>query len=209
MKGSNFIIRIAVIPVILAAILFLAILQNAHAQTTYKLAPGKDVIINVQGSSNVHNWTMTSSGMDSQGDFTFDEENQLLAVSAFGFTVEAKSLKSGHESMDSRTYKAIKADLYPRISYKLQSAVITQVQKNKYLIKAVGDLTIAGVTQTTMMNVNVVVNPDNTLNCTGFEKVKLSDYKIDVPRFMLGTLKVGNDLTIQYNFNCRKKSIVL
>jgi polyisoprenoid-binding protein YceI len=208
MIRDNFILRVSVIPIALVTLL-LAILQNVNAQTTYKLAPGKDVIINILGSSNVHNWTMTSSGIDSQGDFKFDEENQLLAISSFSFTVDAKSLKSGHESMDSRTYKAIKADLYPRILYKLHSAVITQVQKNKYLIKSLGDLTIAGVTQTIMMNVNVVVNPDNTINCTGFEKVKLSDYKIDVPRFMLGTLKVSNDLTIQYNFNSKKKSVVL
>jgi len=130
MIRSNFIVRGSVIPIALAT-LFLAILHSVNAQTAYMLSPGKGVILSILGSSNVHNWTMNSSSMDSQGDFKFDEENRLLAVSSFSFTVDSKSLKSGHESMDNRTYKAIKADLYPRIAYRLHSALITQVQKNK------------------------------------------------------------------------------
>ncbi|HEY8782141.1 MAG TPA: YceI family protein [Mucilaginibacter sp.] len=182
----------------MTALIFLAVPECLRAQSIYKLVPGKDVIIKVLGSSNVHNWTMTATGIESQGDFKF-EGDQFRALSSFSFSVEAKSLKSEHESMDNRTYNTIKANQYPKIIYKLTSAVITPVQKNKYLIKATGELTISGATQSIILNVNAVVNPDNTISCTGSQKIKLTDYKIEPPSFMFGAMKVYNDLTIQFN----------
>jgi len=190
--------QISVIYITIAAIIFLAIPQCLMAQTNYKLLPGKDVNVKVLGSSNIHDWTMTATGIESQGDFKF-EGDQLRSLHSFNFSVEAKSLKSEHESMDSRTYKTINADKYSKITFKLNSAVVTSVQKNKYLIKATGELTISGATQTVVLNVTAVVNPDNTISCSGSQKIELTDYKIDPPSFMLGAMKVKNDLTIQYN----------
>ena len=189
--------KITAIMVIVAVIVFGAIPQSLKAQV-YKLASSADVTIKVLGSSNVHDWTMTSPTMESQGNFKFDN-GQLRDLTAFSFSLNAKSLKSEHESMDNRTYKTIKADQFPKITYKLNSAAVTLVQKNKYQVKTTGDLTIAGTTQTITMNVTAVVNADNTLTCTGSQKIKLTDYKIDPPSFILGAMKVKDDLTIQFN----------
>jgi polyisoprenoid-binding protein YceI len=199
MKATNFINRITVSSIIMAVIIvFSTIPQHVRAQASYKLAAGPDVSIKVLGSSNIHDWTMTAPGIESQGDFKI-EAGQLRSLHTFSFSVEAKSLKSEHESMDSRTYKTISADKFPRITYKLNSAVVTLVQKNKYLIKATGDLTISGATQTVVLNVTAIVNADNTITCTGSQKIQLTDYKIEPPTFMLGAMKVKNDLTVQFN----------
>jgi len=194
--------------IIIMTAIFLGVApQNLKAQTTYKLTTGKDVTIKVLGSSNIHDWVMTSSAtMESQGEFKFDDKNQLQSLHSFSFSLTAKSLKSEHESMDNRTYNTIKADKYPNITYKLTSAAVTQAQKNKYLVKTTGDLTIAGVTQSIAMTVTVIVNTDNTLSCTGSEKLKLTDYKIDPPSFMLGAMKVTNDLTIQFSLIYNKNN---
>lgn len=191
--------KFTAITVMIAAIIFGAMPQNSMAQTTYKLTADKDVSIKVLGSSNVHDWTMVSSTMESQGEFKLDKEGELRSLPSFSFSVNAKSLKSEHTSMDDRTYKTMKADQFPKVTYKLNSAVITTVQKGKYSIKTTGELTIAGVSQTIAMVVTAVVNADNTISCTGSEALKLTDYKIDPPSFMLGAMKVKNDLTIQFN----------
>ncbi|MCC8424915.1 YceI family protein [Mucilaginibacter sp. UR6-11] len=187
--------RILATAFIITAIIIGMSFQNSNAQSVYKLTPGKDASIKVLGTSNVHDWALTSTSMESQGEFKLDDKQ----LRAFSFSLNAKSLKSEHESMDNRTYKTMKADQYPKVTYKLISAVVTPVQKNKYTIKATGDLTIAGVTQTIVMNVSAVVNADNTISCSGSENIKLTDYKIDPPSFMLGAMKVKNDLTIQFN----------
>jgi len=125
---KNFNRQISAVTIIIAAILFSAMPQGLKAQTNYKLIPGKDATIKVLGSSNIHDWTMTSSSMESRGDFKFDDGSFRSLVS-FSFSIDAKSLKSEHESMDNRTYKTIKADQFPKITYKLNSAVITLLQK--------------------------------------------------------------------------------
>ena len=190
--------------IIITAITLFAIPQALMAQASYKLVPGKDVSIKVLGSSNVHDWTETSAVMESQGDFKLSDDNQIVSLSAFNFSLNAKSLKSEHEMMDSRTYKAMNADQYPKITFKLGSAAIETIQKNKFNIKATGELTIAGATQTITLDVTAVVNPDNTITCTGSKKIKLTDYKIEPPSFMLGAMKVANDLTIQYSLAYKK-----
>ncbi|AKQ44698.1 hypothetical protein TH63_02165 [Rufibacter radiotolerans] len=204
MKTQNFISRLNVIPAFLVAILFFALPQFSQAQTAYGLVPGKQGSIKVLGTSNVHDWEMASTTMDSKGEFKFDSNNALQSISNFTFTVAVKTIKSESSSMDSRMYKAIKAEEYPKIVYNLRSTQVTPVSKNKFLVKAIGDLTIAGAKQPIAMDVNVVVNPDNTLSITGTEKIKQTDYKLTPPSFMAGAMKVGNDLTIKYALNYKK-----
>jgi polyisoprenoid-binding protein YceI len=195
--------RLATIKLIIAAVIFLAVPQLVMAQATYKLVQSQDVAIKVLGSSNIHDWVMTSTAMQSQGDFTVDART-LKALHTFGFQLAVKSLKSDHASMDTRTYKAVNASKYPIISYKLTDAEVTPVEKGKYLIKTKGSLTIAGETQTISMDVTAIVNADNSITCTGSKKVQLTDYGIKPPTFMLGSMKVTNDLTIQFNLIYKK-----
>jgi polyisoprenoid-binding protein YceI len=169
-----------------------------YAQNSYKLVNSPDVSIKVLGSSNVHDWVMTSTVMESQGEFTF-EGAALSALHSFKFSLVFTSLKSEHTSMDNRTYKSVNAKKYPTISYKLTSAQVTTTEKNKYLVKTKGELTIAGVTQPIIVDVTALLNADKTITCTGSEKIKLTDYSIKPPSFMLGAMKVANDLTIEFN----------
>jgi hypothetical protein len=54
------------------------------------------------------------------------------------------------------------------------------------------------------MDVTAVVNADNTITCSGSKKIQLTDYGIKPPTFMLGAMKVYNDLTIQFNLIYKK-----
>lgn len=195
---KNFKTKVLSVTTAIALTIFFALPQSLKAQANYKASPGKDVTIKVLGSSNIHDWTMTATGIESQGQFKF-EGGRLHALTSFGLVAEAKSLKSESSSMDGRCYKTIKADQYPKITFKLGSASVTEVQKNQYSIRASGELTISGATQPVVLNVTAVVNADNTITCTGAQKIKLTDYKIDPPTFLLGAMKVHNDLTIQFN----------
>jgi polyisoprenoid-binding protein YceI len=174
---------------------------STMAQSNYKLNSGASV--SVSGTSNVHDWTMTSTGVESQGGFKVNSRDELIGLTNLSFVVQSKSLKSGKSSMDNRTYKSIKADEFPKISYQLKSAILT-LKGDKYNIATTGNLTIAGVTQSISMLVTAVVNANKTITCKGSEKLKLTDYKIDPPSFMLGAMKVGNDLVIQFDLTYSK-----
>jgi polyisoprenoid-binding protein YceI len=193
MKKSNK--RTVIIPLMLAVSIFLAVPRLVKAQSIYKLVTAPGVTIKVLGSSNVHDWTMASSVMESQGDFNLAGHH----LQNLNFRLAFTSLKSEHSSMDDRTYKAVNASKYPDISYKLTSAEVVPGDKGSYLIRTKGNLTIAGVTQPVSMDVTAVANADNTITCSGSKKIQLTDYGIKPPTFMLGAMKVYNDLTIQFN----------
>ena len=173
------------------------------AQTSYHLAVSPNVTIKVLGSSNVHDWTMVSTAMESKGDFNLADHR----LQSFSFSLAVTSLKSDHASMDDRTYKSVNAKKFPDISYKLASAVVTG-DKGKYIIETKGNLTIAGVTQPINMEVTAVVNADKTITCTGSKKIQLTDYGIKPPTFMLGAMKVYNDLTIQFNLVYKNQTLL-
>jgi hypothetical protein len=54
------------------------------------------------------------------------------------------------------------------------------------------------------MEVTATIGADNTITCVGEKKIQLTDYGIKPPTFMLGTMKVTNDLTIQFNLIYKK-----
>src|ERR1700712_2732654 len=100
-------IKLLAVAIIIAGITCLLIPQLLKAQGSDKLYTGSDMTIKVLGTSNVHDWTMSSMAATSQGDFKFGEQNQLKSLSSFSLSLDVKTLKSEHSSMDSRTYKAI------------------------------------------------------------------------------------------------------
>ena len=185
-------------------VLFMLSPMMLMAQSSYKLATAKDNSIKVLGKSNVHDWTMVAKGLESSGTFKFNGNNELVDLTSLKFSVLAKSLKSEKTSMDERTYKAMKADQFPKVTYQLTFATVTMVQANKYSIQTSGNLAIAGKTQVIAMKVMALVNADGSITCHGQENLILTDYGIQPPSFMLGAMKVGNDLSIQFNLTYTK-----
>jgi polyisoprenoid-binding protein YceI len=155
----------------------------------------------VSGTSNVHDWTMKALNAKCNATFVIKTASPavITGVSALDFSMPVKGLKSEHDLMDSRTYSTLKADKYPNITFKLSSATVTPQGGNKYVIQAKGGLTFAGVTREVVLNTTGVMNADKSITVTGKEKIKLSDWQIKAPSFMFGAMKVGNEVTVNFN----------
>jgi polyisoprenoid-binding protein YceI len=168
---------------------------NAQAQGQYKVLAGSQ--IKVDGTSNLHDWSMVA------GAFTVDATiaEQLKDVTNLSFTLPVKNLKSKEKLMDTRAYKSLKAEDHDKITFKLTSATVVPQQK---IIKSVGSLTIAGVTREVPVQVNYVENADGIITITGSKKFKMSEFKIDPPSFMMGALKVGDEITVNMNLKLKK-----
>lgn len=165
--------------------------MQANAQTAMKIAPGSQVKVN--GTSNIHDWTMAAGSFSSDARFTL-KQNQLQDVTALTFVLPVKNLKGKEDLLNSRALKALKADQHSQIIFKLLSA-----ESAGKMIKATGSLTIAGVTREIPIAVNYQVNADESVTITGEKKIKMSDFKISPPTFMMGALKVADDVTVVLN----------
>ena len=126
--------------------------------------------------------------------------DNIIGVTSLKFTIPAESLKSGKSSMDKNAYKALKTGSAKNINFVMSSSKVTPVNSTTVEIKARGKLTVAGTTQETDIVVTVKYNAaDNTYTANGSKKIKMTDYNVKPPTFMMGAVKTGNDITISFN----------
>ena len=146
--------------IILIAISIIGSMFYTQAQSTYKIQETKDVDIKLSGTSTLHNWVMNAQNTTGVAQFVFKgaSETTLSSIKSLTFSLIVTDLKSGEKALDKNAYKALKADQYKDIDYKLTSATIMRESEGKYLIKTIGKLTIAGVTK----DVNMDVYADST-----------------------------------------------
>lgn len=132
---------------------------------------GKSVKVAVDGTSPMHNWTMTSTA----GSFSGTVSG--TAINNVKFSMPAKNLKSTKgKMMDNKAYAALKTDKAPNISF---TATSMNVGKGTLT----GKLSVAGVTKNVSFPVNVVKN-GASYSITGTSNMKMSDFGMETPGFL-------------------------
>lgn len=139
----------------------------------------------VAGTSTLHDWTMTSQ----QGTFSGTVAGNV--INDIKYTMNSKTLKSGKSAMDNNAYKAMQADKFPAISF-----VATSVNIGKGTMT--GKLTVTNVTKNVSFPVTVNKTGDS-YTITGIESIKMTDYGVTPPSFMMNTVKTGDLIKITVN----------
>jgi len=159
----------------------------------------KEYTVSIHGTSNLHSWDETvkdvsgSSTINWNSDGSFDMETMVIKM-------EVRSIKSDMGSaMNNNTYKALKADACPEITFTLTTP-IKSIPAKAYetVFTAKGNLTIAGVTKPVDMQVKVYMPKQGELVFDGSQTIKMTDYGVAPPVAMFGTLKTGNEITISF-----------
>lgn len=141
----------------------------------------------ISGTSTLHDWEINIESFT--GKAKMNGENMENA----SFVAQVKSLKSGTSSMDDNTYKALKAKEHPQITFK--STGITG-SNGKLTIK--GNLTIAGATRPVTLSTTLEKWAEKSLTVKGSYTFNMSEFGIDPPRAMLGTIRTGDEITITF-----------
>lgn len=183
-----------VIPILMVSI-------GVKGQTNYKLTSVQK--LEVAGTSTLHDWTMPTE--TAEGTATIDADNNTLnGVSQLTVTIKAETLKSGKSGMDDNAYKALKTKKYPEITFNLKQVKSITKKSDHYLVDAVGTFTIAGESRTVSVQAKAYLTT-STIKFTGSKDLKLTDFNIDPPTALLGTVKTGDDITINYNLIFKTK----
>ncbi len=168
-------------------------------KNTYTLS--KDYTVTINGTSNLHSWdekvtTVSGNGIANWNNGSFE----LVAVN---IKMDVHSIQSDMGSaMNNKTYKALKADANPEIIFALNVPVkAIQTSANEKTVTAKGNLTIAGITKTVDMKVKISMQEEGKFTVEGSQAIKMSDYNIDPPTALFGTLKTGNEITINFKTN--------
>ncbi|WBL25988.1 YceI family protein [Zunongwangia sp. HGR-M22] len=138
----------------------------------------------VEGTSNIHDWEMTSK--NAVGHI----ESKDGKVSKITIEIPIKSLKSGKGGMDKNAYKALNEDDYPKVKFTSK-----EVQSNKII----GNLTMNGKSKTISIPVSIK-NSNQNIKISGKQTINMTDYGVEPPTALMGTIKTGEEVTVNFNF---------
>jgi len=164
-------------------------------QQTYVYHSGE---IEVSGYTNNYNWKMKTDSVECKALITL-QNRQLKAINNLYFTVPVQKLSSPNTYMDRIAHRTLKSYPFDKIYFKyVKSEIQPWDDKDQYLVKATGNLTIAGVTQAIKMDLIATVIKDGTINFAGTHKLKLSTYQVVPKKTLMGTLNTSDDVTVNF-----------
>jgi polyisoprenoid-binding protein YceI len=120
------------------------------------------------------------------------------AVKSFEVRIPVKSLKSDKDGLDKNMYKALKADQHPAITFQVRRYEVGAIGDGLVSIKVAGVLSVAGVERETELTLQTRATEEG-LSVTGEKELLMTDFGINPPKFMLGTLKTDNRVVIRFS----------
>ena len=155
--------------------------------------------VSLDGTSTMHPYTASTTtvrvntieiGGTPSGD-VLEYVLQPGALTAFDVSIPVTSLTSPKDGIDKNMYKALKADEYADIRFRLHGI---EAAGDGY--RATGSLTIAGVERDVTLTLQVQ-HKENTLAVTGNTDLLMTDYGITPPKMMMGLLKTHPKVQIR------------
>lgn len=166
-----------------------------HAQSVHQV---KSFKMSVAGTSTLHDWESTVNKVTAKAEIA-SSNGAIQSIKGLNVEVDAKSITSTKgKVMDNKTWEALKADKHPKITYKLTKVESITKSGSEYVVKTTGNLTIAGVTKSVALDAKGKVLSNGDVEFTGSKLVVLSDFGMEQPTALMGTVKVGKEVTVKY-----------
>lgn len=156
--------------------------------------------ITILGTSSVHDWEVEVS--EFKCDATISTAGTSVTITKVNVVCEVKDVESDNRIMTGKIYKALDGDKHPQISF-TASETVTVSTGSEANIK--GKLTIAGQTKEVTLPFKLTTENGSVVKAEGKLPLKMSDFKIDPPTAMMGALKTGDAIELNYNVVLNKK----
>ena len=171
---------------------------KAFSQPVYKINPSGSNLV-IKGTSSMHDWTMEADNIKCS--FEMDlANNSIESLAGINFSVAVKDIKSESNLMDKKAHEALKSDKSPVITFtQTTPAVLNSASAGAISGKVTGNLAIAGKSRRVEIAFTGRISGDKLI-VTGALPVKMSEFEIEPPTAMLGALKTGDAVTLNYSF---------
>lgn len=173
--------------------------ENIHAQSFVT----KTHSLTVKGTSSLHDWESAVEKVDAAGSYRLTD-NALTQLGDVVVKIPVKSIKSTKgKMMDNKTWEAFNHEKYPFVVLSLTKETINF---SRNTVRATANLTMAGVTKAIHLELNYKVLPGGELEVTGSQKLKMTDYKMEPPTAMMGTIKVGDEVEVIFKIVLKQEN---
>lgn len=171
----------------------IAVVASAQMALPKNLNLSKESKLWIDGTSTMKSFSCTASKIDvSVSSEPGPAPNELVQSASLIVPVASLDCKNG--TMNSHMRKALKAQNNPQISWRMSSYRVTGTE---VLIK--GRLSIAGTEKPVEFSATGNADNDGTIRIKGSTKFKMSEYGVKPPSLMLGSMKVGDPITVAFD----------
>lgn len=173
-------------------VLFVIISQVIYAQVQYKLDVKNSSMV-IKGTSSIHDWEMKVEDMKSA--FSLQSANIFQDKLIGGdFLINVESIKSEHSLMNKKTYEALKQEKFPQIKAK-----VIKAEQSQNAGKVQVELSIAGKTKLVNEDIHLKDLGNGKVEIKGSLDMKMSEYGIEPPVALMGSIKTGDAVKIEFN----------
>lgn len=178
-------------------LLFIAVFSVQQFQAQEVKVNNANSKLTIFGTSNLHDWDMKAERMSGTAAFKM-EDGKLTGIDKLIFVVDVESLKSGKSGMDKNAHSALSSNKHKTINYTLtRVSKVTETGNNTYTVETTGNLRIAGETKLVSIKFTAKTSGNN-VTLTGKVPLNMTQYKIDPPRALMGTVRTGEEVTIDF-----------
>ena len=171
----------------------LFILINDLEAQSFKV---KNYTMSVSGTSTMHDWQSSVESVSATGSFVVTS-NHLSAVKDVVVKIPVTSIKSTKgKTMDKKTFEAFNYEKHPQIIFVLTGQ---SVNESTATVDLKGSLTMAGKTRPIDFKVTYKVLSNGELKITGSKRLTMSEFGMEPPTAMMGTIKVGDDIDVSFD----------
>ncbi len=111
-------------------------------------------------------------------------------------SVPVHGINCGNGTINKHLRSALKEQDHPEIYFQMNDY---KLRDNGNEAIAVGELTIAGVTQPVELNIRFFPLDQGGVRIVGQFNIQMRDYSVKPPSFLFGIIKVSNDVTVSFN----------
>ena len=199
--------------IILSTLLLLASTPESYrfrteSVDTYSYTIEPESTITLDGTSNVVDFTCECTSSLGSGQFSMLPQGTGFSFTNSAMEVPVKALDCGNRTMNRDMYEALKSDQYPILTVRLLNVksvadeAFAQCDEWEHF-QVTMRLTIAGVSRNVQMQIKGAHLGYNLYRFTGSQPIYMTDYCIDPPRALLGTIRVDNCITIKMDLQLR------
>jgi polyisoprenoid-binding protein YceI len=188
---------------ILASVLSIVLLAafGLSAPVAYEVQPDASTMT-ISGTSTLHDWSCDVPDVNGQLQVDTAAASAPMAIPSTQIRVPVEQIECNKDRMNKNLREALKANAYPTIYFMLkeaQTGALPDSSGTWYTVDASGQLIIAGERRTLDLPVNAERLDDGRLRFVGSTSFKMSDWGVEPPSVMLGTINTGDEVTIDFD----------
>ena len=178
-----------------------AVFAWAQAPHVASILPGSWLW--VSGTSTVRNFDCKATAVDAailseSPELTREVLSGQKPVQTVVVKVAPTKIDCANSTMNEHMLKALKAETNPVIEFRMRSYDIAR-GKGAMNGKLTGTLSLGGVTKDIALDASATNGANGALRVVGAYQLAMSDYDLKAPSLMMGTMKVGNKVTVKFD----------